>query len=456
MKCKYCNSTRYSERYCENCIREHLRGEFSKWSSGDETVDKFIQYNQLQASVPPFILEWISPDQFENITYLTDGGFSKIHCAKWKRGPIMDWDEEKRQFVYEGTVDIVLKSLNEFSERFYDEVNNYFKIKSGNLVKCYGITKFPNSDNYVMVMNYYKEGTLYDYLQSHQSRINLKDKIYFIYRICFALYRIHSNDYVHRDLHSKNILLLTNRCLISDLGLCGPAENNLAGAYGVLPYMAPELIDKKQYSKASDIYSLGMLMWEIFAERPPFHDQPHNMDLLLGIVDGRRPQMLPEIPDNFQQLIKKCWTEDAKKRPEIEKIYGIVNKEFIKIYENDEMMLKYDNKRATESLEIPKSPSTYHTSSASGMPPIESLTINNYTFISNKNCTYCTNSSLRHGRENDNEKVMYDATNKSSNGNYLSFSFLLLKKKMTKKVQQTRFNSHFIFKISRTSKFYSS
>ncbi|RGB38606.1 kinase-like domain-containing protein, partial [Rhizophagus diaphanus] len=100
----------------------------------------------------------------------------------------------------------------------------------------------------------------------------LKDKIYFIYRICFALYRIHSNNYIHRDLHSKNILLLTNRCLISDLGLCGPAENNLSDAYGVLPYMAPELIINKQYSKASDIYSLGMLMWEIFAERPPFHD----------------------------------------------------------------------------------------------------------------------------------------------------------------------------------------
>ncbi|CAB4435081.1 unnamed protein product [Rhizophagus irregularis] len=86
IKCKYCNSTRYSERYCENCIREYLRGEFSKWSSGDETVDKFIQYNQLQASVPPFILEWISPDQFENVTYLNKGGFSKNPLRKMEKG----------------------------------------------------------------------------------------------------------------------------------------------------------------------------------------------------------------------------------------------------------------------------------------------------------------------------------------------------------------------------------
>ncbi|CAG8662118.1 13334_t:CDS:2 [Rhizophagus irregularis] len=123
MKCKYCNSTRYSKRYCENCIREYLRGEFSKWSSDDETVDKFIQKNQLQSSVPPYILEWIpfENDQFENITYLTDGGFSKIHCAKWKRGPIIDWDENKREFIYDGPIDVVLKSLNDSSEKFYDE-----------------------------------------------------------------------------------------------------------------------------------------------------------------------------------------------------------------------------------------------------------------------------------------------------------------------------------------------
>ncbi|CAG8662116.1 13333_t:CDS:1 [Rhizophagus irregularis] len=177
----------------------------------------------------------------------------------------------------------------------------------------------------------------------------------------------------------------------------------------------------------------------------------------MEIIKGERPQMLPEIPEIFQKLIRGCWEKDAKKRPEIEKIYGDVNKEFIKIYENEELMLKYENKRATEFLEIPKSPyPTHHTSSASGMPPIESLTINDYTFIINKNCTHCTSSSLRYGRENDNEKVMYDVTNKSSDVNYLSFSLLLLKKKMTKKVQQTRFNSHFIFKISGTSKFYSS
>ncbi|GBB90153.1 hypothetical protein RclHR1_01700016 [Rhizophagus clarus] len=414
MTCEYCNSTRYSERYCVNCIRRFLKSKFRKWSSGDITIDKFIQKIQMQASVPPFILEWIPSDQFKDIKYLTKGGFSKIYCAKWKRGPIMDWDEEKRGFIYEGTVDVVLKSLNEFNKRFYDEVNNYFKIKSGNLVKYYGITKLPNSNNYVMVMNYYKEGTLRDYLKSHQSQINLKDKIYFIYRICFALYRIHSNNYIHRDLHSANILLLTNRCLISDLGLCGPAENKLADTmYGVLPYMAPELILNGQYSKASDIYSLGMLMWEIFAEYPPFYDHS-QLYLKYKIISDIRPPMLSKIPDKFQHMIQKCWDKDVNKRPRIEEIYKTVNEEFINVYENIELIQEYENKCVTEFAEIPGlSHPIHYNRSTDGMSPTESLIIN--AFIINENLNTCyTSSSLRNISENSNEKVLYNVINKTS------------------------------------------
>jgi serine/threonine protein kinase len=292
-------------------------------------------------------------------------------------------------------------------------------------------------------MNYYKEGTLRDYLKSHRSRINLKDKIYFIYRICFALNRIHSKNLIHRDLHSANILLLTNRCLISDLGLCGPAENKLANnVYGVLPYTAPELFLGKQYSKASDIYSLGMLMWEIFVERPPFHDQPHNTYLMLRIVvNGERPErppLSPVIPDKFQKLIERCWENDAKERPVIEEIYEIVNKEFINVYENEELMLEYDkNKRVNDFLEIPKPPQPiYYTSKQFSIGDTENFIIDsrfigsyhdyyNHTFtISNENLhSYRTGPSLRYGC---NEKVLYDVTYRSSDGNYLSFLFFYL------------------------------
>jgi len=225
---------------------------------------------------------------------------------------------------------------------------------------------------------------------------------------------------IHCDLHSGNILLLTNRCLIADLGLCGPAENKLADTvYGVLPYMAPELISKKQYSKASDIYSLGMLMWEIFAEHSPFHGQPHDWDLAIAIVDGKTPPMLPEIPKTFQELINRCWKKDAKERPEMEEICKIVNKEFINAYENEELILEYESKSkriAEPSREIPKSHPTCFTSR---MPFIEDIE----NFIINLRIN--TSSSLQNERDikpDDNEKVLYDETNKSNNSNDGNYS----------------------------------
>ncbi len=79
-------------------------------------------------------------------------------------------------------------------------------------------------------------------------------------------------------MHSGNILRSprTYRWLIGDFGFCGPADKPLSSIYGNLPYIAPEAIDKKEYTKASDIYSVCMLMWEISFGQPPFIYFEHN------------------------------------------------------------------------------------------------------------------------------------------------------------------------------------
>ena len=73
-------------------------------------------------------------------------------------------------------------------------------------------------------------------------------------------------------MHSGNILFshLNQRFQISDLGFCGPADKPLNSIYGNLPYIAPEVIAGKTTTFASDVYSVGMLMWEISSGQPPF------------------------------------------------------------------------------------------------------------------------------------------------------------------------------------------
>jgi serine/threonine protein kinase len=103
---------------------------------------------------------------------------------------------------------------------------------------------------------------------------------------------------------------------ISDLGFCGPADKPLNSIYGNLPYIAPEVIVKKEYTFASDIYSIGMLMWEISSGQPPFLNK-HNYDLAIKIINGMRPKIIPGTPMEYKELMEQCWDADPTKRPDI-------------------------------------------------------------------------------------------------------------------------------------------
>src|SRR5437016_5034747 len=179
------------------------------------------------------------------------------------------------------------------------------------IVPCFGITKFPdnnNNGNYAMILSRRKEGNLRDYLQNNHSKLTLKDRISILRCLCESLYWIHEKDLIHCDLHSGNILIQAGACYITDLGLCGPVDDELSGKiYGIIPYIAPEILQGGKNTKRSDVYSIGILMWEIFAGQPPFDDRAHDVDLILQICKGLRPQTLLEIPDDYTKMMRKCW-----------------------------------------------------------------------------------------------------------------------------------------------------
>src|SRR6516162_3750776 len=93
---------------------------------------------------------------------------------------------------------------------------------------------------------------------------------------------------IHRDFHCGNILsIYTDRSSITDLGLCKPAnkksEETGKQIYGVLPYVAPEVLRGKEYTQASDIYGLGIIAYELCTGYPPYHDIVHDGSLAIRI-----------------------------------------------------------------------------------------------------------------------------------------------------------------------------
>ncbi|RGB35243.1 kinase-like domain-containing protein, partial [Rhizophagus diaphanus] len=94
---------------------------------------------------------------------------------------------------------------------------------------------------------------------------------------------------------------------------------------GVLPYMAPEILRKKPYTPASDIYSFSMIMWEFTSGIPPFNHEAHDHHLSLSICRGERPEIIKNTPKYYIDLMKNCWDSNPSNRPTIRMLENIVS-----------------------------------------------------------------------------------------------------------------------------------
>ncbi|PKY59099.1 kinase-like protein [Rhizophagus irregularis] len=334
--CENCNQECLAITYCEYCVQNYLKAKFSNWTSGNNDIDNLIQKCQVESLTPNMIIEWIPYNNLQNIEYLTKGGFSKIYIATWIDGGYEEWDSENQQLQRIGDQNVILKELENIenaNQNWFEEAKSHLTIsnKHQEIVQCYGLTQNPSNGNYMLVID--KQDTnLREYLQQNNNQLTWVEKIEIIYEIIDAIFYIHNESSIHRDLHSGNILYsqLNSTWSISDLGFCGPADKPSTSIYGNLPYIAPEIINGKEYTFKSDIYSIGMLMWEISSGQPPFNNHEHDYDLALKIINGMRPKMISEVPLKYKNLMEQCWDADPLERPNVYKLQK--NIEEIKLY----------------------------------------------------------------------------------------------------------------------------
>ena len=188
------------------------------------------------------------------------------------------------------------------------------------IVNIYGISQDPNTKEYVLIMRYADEGDYRKYLK-------WKNKIETLYNMILGLNFIHKEGLIHCDFHSGNVLYsrnLSQRVMIADLGLTKTVDQEQSNIIGVIPYIAPEVLNGRPYTQKSDIYSFGILMSETSTHQQPFKDQPHGIDLAIKICGGLRPSFSDNTPKCYIELAYKCTNASPEKRPTADEILKIL------------------------------------------------------------------------------------------------------------------------------------
>ncbi|PKY23782.1 kinase-like protein [Rhizophagus irregularis] len=349
--CIHCGHTRSERNWCQNCAKKYFINNISKWTSGHEVIDNLIKEFQFKAKNEFECIEWIPFNEFDIIKEIGKGGFGTVYSATWKSGPLTMLNGNFGRINRSGQQKVAIKTLgrsDNITKEFLHELEAHIKCATTYssdffaVLRCYGLSQDPVSGSYMIVMDLVENGSLNQYLQKKFSTLKWnEDKLRLLVEISSGLKVVHEVDLVHHDFHTGNILIgKEGTAYLADLGLSRPAniQSSKSDAFGVLPFVAPEVLRGNSYTKASDIYSFGMIMWAVSSGQNPFSRYELNSDLALRIVtECVRPPIIKGIPKIYVDLMVKCWDPDPLKRPSA----ADLEKTFRKWYFNGEFYDKF-------------------------------------------------------------------------------------------------------------------
>ena len=225
--------------------------------------------------------------------------------------------------VPEGTV-VAVKVLRQelmhdpdLVRRFKNESKAISLLNHPNIVKVYDVSVSEKLQ--YIVMEYVDGMTLREYLNERGGRLTSRETVHFISQILKALDHAHRNGVVHRDIKPQNIMLLDNGQLrMMDFGIAriSRAENQLTGgkAMGSVHYISPEQAKGDETDFTSDIYSVGVMMYEMLSGHLPF-DADDVVEVAIKQISDK-PQSLQELAPNVPHGLVEITERAMAKRPD--------------------------------------------------------------------------------------------------------------------------------------------
>jgi len=307
------------------------------------TEDDTITHKDELKSEVCYVRQDIEWSQLEDIKYFTTGGSSKLYTAKWN------------------DISVVVKTISPEFENDEVVVNEMeielsilTRLKHPNIVKLYGAGRNPQGNRFI-VLERLDGGTLSKIFDEPNGRksllrsrtvtktLPLKDVLNIARGIANALFHCHTAIdgcmVLHRDLKPDNIGFTSEGKLkLIDFGLSRIIEISspfsdevyeMTGGTGSLRYMAPEVANSNPYNYKADVYSFGILVWELLSCKKPFVNL--NIDSFFEEIvnGGARPPIDSKWPKKLVALMERCWTADIDKRPSFQEIIVALDSEII-------------------------------------------------------------------------------------------------------------------------------
>nr|PNR62499.1 hypothetical protein PHYPA_000923 [Physcomitrium patens] len=206
---------------------------------------------------------------------------------------------------------------------FQQEVFIMRKVRHKNIVQFIGACTKP--PNLCIVTEYMSGGSVYDYLHQQKAVLRIPMLLRVAIDVSKAMNYLHQNKIIHRDLKAANLLMDENEVVkVADFGVARvQAQSGIMTAEtGTYRWMAPEVIEHKPYDCKADVFSFGIVLWELLTGQVPYADLT-PLQAAVGVVQkGLRPTVPEKTNPKLSELLHSSWKTDPAERPSFSEITG--------------------------------------------------------------------------------------------------------------------------------------
>jgi len=243
-----------------------------------------------------------------------DGSYGKVYLGRWNHAPVALKFCKKRDTV----------------RALLAEIRVMIQLPPHpNVVQLFGISL--DGPNIILIMEYCAGGSLDHLLYNNcnDQKLTNERKNELVLGIARGIFHLHKHNIVHRDLAARNILLTsTGEPKISDFGMSRilekAEEGNTKMDMGPVYWMAPESIATRNYSKKTDVWMFGIVVYEIVAQCEP-HKNKNVLEVAVAIRDhGLTPTIPDDCPSLLREVMTMCWKKDPNERPTFETVFNML------------------------------------------------------------------------------------------------------------------------------------